>query len=68
LLPDALSGNELLHRYRRLVAPDPGRRFPSAEAANLGCKGAADFRRRLVKADLASEYENDLRAWLGQLG
>jgi serine/threonine-protein kinase len=50
------------------VAADPGARFRSAEAADLGRRGAADFHRQLVKIDLASEYENDLRAWLEGLG
>ena len=69
LLPEEVSCNELLlYLCRRLVAPEPARRFKSAEAADLGRKGAADFHRQLVKTDLASEYENDLRAWLEQLG
>ena len=69
LLPPEVSRNEmLLHLCRRLVAADPARRFPDALAADLGRKGAADFHRQLVKVDLASEYENDLRVWLEQLG
>ena len=69
LLPPEVSGNELLlHLCRRLVAADPAQRFPSAQAADLGRKGAADFHRQLVKGDLASEYENDIRVWLEQLG
>jgi serine/threonine-protein kinase len=63
-----VSCNELLlHLCRRLVASDPARCFPDAQAANLGRKGAADFHRQLVKGDLASEYDNDLRVWLEQL-
>jgi len=58
----------LLHLCRKLIALDPARRFPSAEAADLDRKGAADFHRQLVKMDLASEYENDIRVWLEQLG
>ena len=69
LLPPEVSRSELLlHLCRRLIAPDPARRFPDALAADLGRKGAADFHRQLVKGDLASEYENDLRVWLEQLG
>ncbi len=68
LLPREVSCNELLLSLcRRLVAAAPERRFRSAEVADLGRKGAADFHRQLVKTDLASEYENDLRAWLEQL-
>jgi len=69
MLPPEVSCNDLLlHLCRRLVAPDPARRFPSAQAADLDRKGAADFHRQLVKGDLASEYENDIRVWLEQLG
>ena len=34
---------------------------------DVGRKGAADFHRQLVKGDLASEYEHDIRAWLEQI-
>jgi serine/threonine protein kinase len=69
LLPPEVAGNDLLlHLCRRLVAADPAKRFASAQAADLDRKGAADFHRQLVKGDLASEYENDIRVWLEQLG
>jgi len=68
LLPPEVSCNELLLSLcRRLVAPDPGQRFASAQAADVGRKGAADFQRQLVKGDLASEYDHDIRAWLEYL-
>lgn len=69
ILPDEVAGNEMLvYLCRKLVAADPARRFPSAQAADLGRKGASDFHRQLVKGDLASEYDNDLRVWLQKLG
>ncbi len=69
LLPPDVSCNELLlHLCRRLIMVDRSRRFPSAEAADLERKGAAAFHRQLVKMDLASEYENDIRVWLERLG
>jgi serine/threonine-protein kinase len=69
MLPPEVSCNDLLlHLCRRLVAADPARRFPSAQAGDADRKGAADFHRQLVKGDLASEYENDIRVWLEQLG
>jgi serine/threonine-protein kinase len=68
LLPEEVSCNEtLLHLCQMLIAPDPARRFNDAQAADLGRRGAADFHRQLVKGDLASEYENDLRIWLEDL-
>jgi serine/threonine-protein kinase len=69
LLPEEVVCNELLMSFcRGLVAPDPMRRFPSAEAADLVKEGAASFHRQLIKSDLASEYDNEIRAWLGELG
>jgi eukaryotic-like serine/threonine-protein kinase len=50
-----------------LIADDPAKRFSDAQAADIGRKGAADFHRQLVKGDLASEYDNDLRVWLERL-
>jgi serine/threonine-protein kinase len=69
MLPAAVAGSELLVGLcRRLVAADPAKRFPDAESADLGRRGAAAFHRQLVKGDLASEYGNDLRVWLEELG
>lgn len=69
VLPPEVAGSDLLLALcRRLVAADPDGRFPDAEAADLGRRGAAAFHRQLVKGDLASEYGNDLRVWLDALG
>jgi eukaryotic-like serine/threonine-protein kinase len=68
VLPDEVVCNELLMNFcRGLVAPDPMRRFPSAEAADLVKEGAAAFHRQLIKGDLASEYDNEIRLWLEEL-
>jgi len=68
ILPDEVVRNELLMNFcRGLVAPDPVRRFPSADAADLRQDGAASFHRQLVKSDLASEYDNEIRVWLEEL-
>ena len=68
LLPEDVACNELLMRFcRGLIAPDPHHRFPSAEAAELVEEGAAAFHRQLIKNDLASEYENDIRIWIEEL-
>jgi serine/threonine-protein kinase len=68
-LPTEVVCNELLmNLIRSLIAPDPMCRFPSAEAADLVKEnGAASFHRQLVKGDLASEYENEIRLWLEEL-
>lgn len=57
----------LMKLIHRLVHPDPGERFPSAEAADLGPDGAAEFHRLLVKSDLPSDYENELRLWIEEV-
>ncbi len=69
ILPTEVTCNELLMNFcRGLIAPDPMRRFPSAEDADLHKKGgAAAFHRQLVMSDLASEYENEIRLWLEEL-
>ncbi len=68
ILPADVVCNELLMSFcRGLVAPDPMRRFPNAEAADLVKEGAASFHRQLIKGDLASEYENEIRVWLEEL-
>ncbi|MGD0898557.1 MAG: serine/threonine-protein kinase [Thermoguttaceae bacterium] len=68
LLPEDVVSSELLMAFcRGLVAPDPTRRFPTAEAADLVKDGAAAFHRQLVKSDLASEYDNEIRTWLNEL-
>lgn len=68
MLPQDVVCNELLMNFcRGMIAPDPNRRFPSAEAADLVKEGAASFLRQLVKGDLASEYENEIRLWLEEL-
>ncbi len=68
VLPAEVTCNELLMNFcRGLVAPDPTRRFPSAEAADLVNEGAASFHRQLIVGGLASEYENEIRLWLEEL-
>jgi eukaryotic-like serine/threonine-protein kinase len=52
---------------RRLTAPDPMLRYATAEQADTGSEGLAEFQRTLVRGDLASEYENELRVWLEEL-
>ena len=68
ILPDEVVRCELLLAFiRGMIAPDPVRRFPSAEAAELLKEGAAAFHRQLVMGNLASEYDNDIRLWLEEL-
>ena len=68
LLPAEVTCNELLMAFcRGLIAADPAKRFPSAEDADLEKGGAASFHRQLIVGGLASEYDNEVRAWLEEL-
>lgn len=68
LLPQEVTCNSLLMNFcRKLIAPDPTARFPNAEVADLVKGGAAAFHRQLIKGDLASEYDNDIRLWLNEI-
>jgi serine/threonine-protein kinase len=68
ILPEEVLRCELLCTFiRGMIAADPVRRFPSAEAAELLKEGAAAFHRQLVIGNLASEYDNDIRLWLEEL-
>jgi len=68
ILPPEVTCNELLLNIcQRLIATDPARRFPSAQAADVGQDGAAKFHRQLVTSNLASEYFHELRTWLESL-
>lgn len=68
VLPPDVTRNELLmHLIRGLIAPDPNRRFPTAQDAELQEQGAAAFHRQLVKGDLSAEYDNEIRLWLEEL-
>jgi serine/threonine-protein kinase len=68
ILPSEVSCNELLMNFtRRLIAADPAKRFSNAEDADHMKGGAASFHRQLIVGDLASEYQNEIRAWLDDL-
>lgn len=68
LLPEEVTRNDLLmNLIAGLIAPDPADRFPDAQAADLVEQGAANFQRQLIKGDLASEYDNEIRVWLEEL-
>lgn len=68
ILPAEVVRNELLVNFLLgLIAPDPNRRFPSAEAAEHVDQGAAAFHRQLILGNMATEYDNDIRVWLEEL-
>ena len=67
LPPEEFAFSDLLiPLIQRLIDPDPAKRFASAEEANLGEFGAADFEHELVKGDFNCEYEIEIRRWIDQ--
>ena len=67
-LPEEVTVNELLMTFcKGLIAPDPMRRFPTAEDADLLDNGAAAFQRQLVRSNLSVEYSNEIRLWIEEL-
>lgn len=68
ILPAEVTCNELLMSFcRGLIAPDPQLRFHNAEAAAMVKEGAAAFLRQLVKGDMSSEYDNEIRLLIEEL-
>jgi len=68
ILPVEVVSNELLMNFcRKLVASDPAKRFQSAESANYLHDGAVGFQRQLIRGNLASSFDNDIRFWLSLL-
>ncbi len=68
ILPEDVACNELLMNFcRGLVAADPMKRFPDAEAAEMLKGGAAAFHRQLVFGNMSSEYPNEIRLWIEEL-
>lgn len=67
LPPEIKQDERLLALLRDLIDPDPANRFLNAEAADLLDHGAANFQRQLVKGNLSSEYENEIRLWLQEI-
>ena len=67
-LPADIADNDLLMGLcRGLTDPDPDARFQSAEEAEYYEDGASAFHRQLIKADLATEYDQDIRVWIDEL-
>ena len=67
LPPDVSANTTLVSLLRGLIAPDPADRFANAEDADLRPNGAAEIHRQLIRSNLASEYENEIRLWLEEL-
>ena len=65
--PDVADSKLLMNICRKLTAPDPKLRYIDADQADSGPDGLSEFQRTLIRGDLASEYEMELRLWLTAL-
>lgn len=57
----------LMLLLRRLIHPDPDQRFQSAEDAELGEHGAAEFLNELVRSERGQEYASEIRQWISEM-
>jgi len=64
LPPEVQEDGELVELIADMIHPDPTERFSSPEEAARSEHGAAAAHRRLVRSDLASDYESEIHDWL----
>ncbi len=62
--------SELVELIADMIHPDPAERFSSPEEAEESQHGAAAAPRRLIRSNLDSDYQNEIRHWLrfGSIG
>lgn len=62
LLPkDVARNSTLVTLLSKMIAPNPADRFQSLEEADLSDSGAAEIQRQLVKVNMTTEVENEMR-------
>jgi serine/threonine protein kinase len=62
LLPkDVARNSTLVTLLSKMIAPNPADRFQSLEEADLSQHGAAEIQRQLVKVNMTTEVENEMR-------
>ncbi len=65
LLPkDVARNSTLVHMISKMIAPNPADRFSSLEEADLSPTGASEIQRQLVKVNMTTEVENEMRILL----
>ena len=68
LLPDYVRRNEVfVGVLRKLLNPDPARRYPTAEAADAGRGGLIAVHKQLAQAGKDTEYGRELETYLSKL-
>ncbi len=65
LLPPAVQESQhLMNICRRLIDPDPGNRFASAEEALEGSEGTYQFQQSVARGGLSVCYSQEIKRWL----
>ena len=70
MLPPKLGNKEFLINFcRKLIAVDPGDRFPNAAEAHINQQGAADYHRQLIRDNTSEniEFEHEIGLWLEEV-
>ncbi|MBQ6107355.1 MAG: serine/threonine protein kinase [Thermoguttaceae bacterium] len=68
ILPNDVQRNsKLVNCLTRLIHPDLNSRFQSAKEAIVSEDGISEIYRSLVKGDLVSEYDEDIKYWIRSL-
>ncbi|MCA8997823.1 MAG: serine/threonine protein kinase [Planctomycetaceae bacterium] len=68
LLPaDVARNGTLIELIRKMIAPNPADRFTSLEEADLSECGAAEILRQLVKVNMTTEAESELRLLMEEI-
>lgn len=64
LPPDVQESEHLMNIIRRLIDPDPSKRFANAEDALVGPSGAYQFMQGLTRMDLSAPFCQVIKHWL----
>jgi serine/threonine-protein kinase len=68
LLPkDVARNSTLVQMLSKMIAPNPADRFASLEEADLSPFGAAEIQRQLVKVNMTTEVENEMRILIQEI-
>jgi len=63
----ARESEQLVNLCRRLIDPDPERRFSDASEAIEGSDGTFNFNKQLVLGDMSVHYASHIQRWLNEL-
>lgn len=68
LLPaNVLASKELMKTLRRLIDPDPDKRFKDAEEAMIGRDGTYPFMQSLARLKLMAPFSQKIKLWLADV-